>query len=174
MSHRNHMQQYDTVTSKHTSARADVSWLWVLWVLNGGNIKVRDYFWLLSSWRSLRREESADGNWGHKTGVHRRRLPLMSTATATLTRANSKNYLAALHPLSPQSLISVFSQRVFPLSAPCSGQIIHKLNVICTLTRCVSCSAPSRQIMRESKWVWGVSSKPELPLEIHARHHPPN
>lgn len=53
------------------------------------------------SWRSLRQEESTDGNGGHKTGVHRRRLPLMSTATATLTRANSKNYLAGLQPPPP-------------------------------------------------------------------------
>lgn len=69
--------------------------------VNEGDNKVRDHescFWLLSPCRSLRQEESPDGNRRHKPGVHRHLLPLMSTATTTLAGANSKNYLAGLQP----------------------------------------------------------------------------
>lgn len=69
--------------------------------VNEGDNKVRDResrFWLLSSCRSPRQEESPDGNRRHEPGVHRHLLPLMSTATTTLTGANSKNYLAGLQP----------------------------------------------------------------------------
>lgn len=67
--------------------------------VNEGDNKVRDHesrFWPLSSYRSSRQDESPDGNRRHKPGVHRHLLPLMSTATTTLTGANSKNYLAGL------------------------------------------------------------------------------
>ena len=62
--------------------------------VNEGDNKVRDH----ESCRSLRQEESPDGNRRHKPGVHRHLLPLMSTATTTLAGANSKNYLAGLQP----------------------------------------------------------------------------
>lgn len=69
--------------------------------VNEGDSKVRDHercLWLLSSCRSLRQEESPDGNRRHKPGVQRHLLPLMSTTATTLTGANSKNYLAGLQP----------------------------------------------------------------------------
>lgn len=69
--------------------------------VNEGDNKVRDHescFWLRSSCRSLRQEESPDGNRRHKPGVHRHLLPLMSAATTTPHRVNSKNYLAGLQP----------------------------------------------------------------------------
>lgn len=69
--------------------------------VNEGDNKVRDHesrLWLLSSCRSPRQEESADGNRRHKPGVRRHLLPLMSTVTTTLAGANSKNYLAGLQP----------------------------------------------------------------------------
>lgn len=69
--------------------------------VNEGDNKVRDHescFWLLSSCRSLRQEESPDGNRRQKPGAHRNLPPLMSTATTTLSGANSKNYLTGLQP----------------------------------------------------------------------------
>lgn len=92
----------------HARARKAIiavgAWPWrIRWcklgTVNEGDNKVRDHescFWLLSSCRSLRQEESPDANRRYKPGVHRHLLPLMSTVTTTLTTANSKKYLAGL------------------------------------------------------------------------------